>query len=114
MHLHETDAELALREGKAPESVKCIGNLMRRRTTKEDSHRMSEDTGCEDGEYVKALAQKQAVYVVEGERMHVDRQDRRLGGAGYKTARAALKAEAQVAVELWQHNSKRKKISRRL
>ena len=112
VRLKETVAELALRMGKAPESVNSFGKGGQRKRAKshrtaagdtplsegDDSHRTAE----ESAQYEQALKQTKVVYVVEGEEMSVLRQDRRTGGAGYRTARAPLKEEAQVAVELWQ------------
>ena len=110
VRLKETAAELALRKGEAPESVKSFGKGGQRKRAKShrmaagDSHRLAEgdEAAEETAEYEQALKQTKAVYVVEGEEMSVVRQDRRTGGAGYRTARAPLKEEAQVAVELWQ------------
>ena len=108
--LQESAAELALRQGEAPESVKKFGKGGQRKSRKKvDSHRMAEggdsDRMAEDDDataYVEALANKKALYVVEGEHIHVERLDRRSGGPVNKTKRQALKDEAMTAVGLWQ------------
>ena len=96
--LLETDSELALGKGDAPEIGKNTLTSKRRRRTTQATHVGVEggedDAQCiaeSEGEeaYAMALAQKHAQYVVEGECMEVERQDRRAEGAGYRTARAA-------------------------
>ena len=52
--------------------------------------------------YRQALAQKHAVYVVEGEEFHVERLDRRSGGLSHWNKRQLLKDEAMTAVGYWQ------------
>ena len=65
-----------------------------------DSDRMAEYDDATA--YVEALANKKALYVVEGEHIHVERLDRRSGGPVNKTKRQALKDEAMTAVGVWQ------------
>ena len=95
--LQESAAELALRKGEAPESVKNLGKGGQRKSRKKvDSHRMAEggdsDRMAEDDDataYVEALANKNALYVVEGEHIHVEKLDRRSGGPIHRTKRQA-------------------------
>ena len=77
VQLLETDAELALRLGKAATDVgSCL-------VSKEAQQKAT------------------ATYVVGEERIEVGRKDRRKGGVGYKGERSALKDEATEAVHSW-------------
>ena len=64
-----------------------------------DQHPIADD---ENELYRQALAQKHAVYVVEGEEFHVERLDRRSGGLSHWNKRQLLKDEAMTAVGYWQ------------
>jgi len=110
VQLIENAAELALRKGEAPESLKSLGKRGQGKRVKkadeDETHRMAE--------FEKALKKTTAVYVVRSKateevgskvteaQISLERQDRRVGGPGYRTARAPLKEEAKVAVEQWQ------------
>ena len=104
--LQESAAELALRKGEAPENVKNLGKGGQRKSRKKvDSHRMAaggdSDRMVEDDDataYVEALGNKNAVYVVEGEHIHVERLDRRSGGPVHRTKGQTFKDEAMTAV----------------
>ena len=92
--MKETAAELALRKGEVPESVKNLGKGGQRKTRKkagsdrmaegDDNYRVAEDDDA--SAYADALKEKLVVYVVEGEEMKLERQGRRTGGASYRTA----------------------------
>ena len=110
VQLIENAAELALRKGEAPESLKSLGKRGQGKRVKkadeDETHRLAE--------FEKALKKTTAVYVVRPKAteevgskvteafISVERKDRRTGGPGYRGPRAPLKEEAQVAVEQWQ------------